>query len=153
MQAVIQTLMGMLGAIGFSILFNVRGRKLVAAGAGAALSWLVYLLMYGIYEDKIFSLLCATVTVGILSEVLARIMKAPVIILFVPMLIPLIPGSDLYYTTSNLVQGNVEACTEYLSLVVREAGAIAFGIILVTCTVQVIMKVHRHFSHRIKTII
>ncbi len=142
MQAVVQTLTGALGAIGFSILFNVRGRKLAAAGLGAAISWIVYLILFGVYGDKVISLFGATLTVTILSEILARVMKAPVIILLVPMLVPLIPGSDLYYTTINMVQGNTAEFTQSLSLVLKEAGAIAFGIILVTSTVQIIIKIY-----------
>ena len=145
-QAVVQTLTGALGAIGFSILFNVRGRKLAAAGLGASLSWIVYLILFEIYGDKVISLFGATLTVAILSEILARVMKAPVIILLVPMLVPLIPGSDLYYTTINMVQGNAREFAQSLSLVMREAGAIAFAIILVTSSVQIIMKIYHHFD-------
>ncbi|MED9902752.1 MAG: threonine/serine exporter family protein [Lachnospiraceae bacterium] len=147
MQEVVQTVMGTLGAVGISVLFNVRGRKLAAAGAGAALSWMVYLILYRIYGDKVISLFGATLTAAVLSEILARVMKAPVIILLVPMLIPLLPGSDLYYTTTYMVRGNTAEFTAYLGLVMREAGAIAFGIILVTCAVQVILKIYRHFRY------
>lgn len=145
-QAVVQVVMGMCGAVGFSILFNVRGKKLVAAGLGAALSWSVYLTLHHIYNDKIAALLGAALTVAVIAEILARVMKAPVIILLVPMLIPLIPGSDLYYMTTNLVLNNTAESAEYLNLVMREAGVIAFAVILVTCAVQVIMKVYRHFT-------
>ncbi|MDE6063834.1 MAG: threonine/serine exporter family protein, partial [Lachnospiraceae bacterium] len=99
-----------------------------------------------IYNDKIAALLGAALTVAVLAEILARVMKAPVIILLVPMLIPLIPGSDLYYMTTNLVLNNTVESAEYLNLVMREAGMIAFAVILVTCAVQVIMKVYRHFA-------
>lgn len=145
MQVLIQTLMGTMGAVGFSVLFNVHGKKIVPSALGAAISWLVYMAVFYVYEDKVISLLGATITAAILSEMLARIIKAPVIILLVPMLIPMFPGSDLYYTTTNLVQGNTAEFAEYLSLVMREAGAIAFGIILVTCMVQVILKIYHHF--------
>lgn len=149
-QMVTQVIMGMGGAVGFSVLFNVRGKKLVAAGLGAALSWSVYLVLHHMYGDKILALLGASLTVAVLAEVLARVMKAPVIILLVPMLIPLIPGSDLYHMTTNLVLGNAPEFAEYLNLVIREAGVIAFAIILVTCAVQVIIKVYRHFAGRKK---
>lgn len=145
MHAMIQTLMGVIGAIGFSMLFNVRGRKLAAAAGGAAVAWMVYLGVQSAQGDKVVSLLCATVTVGVLSEILARLIKAPVTILLVPMLIPLFPGGDLFYATSNLVQNHREEGAMYLDLVIKEACAIAFGIILVTCLVQIILKIWHHF--------
>lgn len=144
--AIIQTLMAMTGAVGFSILFNVRGRKLIAAAVGAGISWIVYLVTYNAYGDKVFSLLCATIVMALLAEILARVMKAPVTILLVPMLIPLFPGSDLFYATSHLVQNHTQEGADYLNLVLKEAGAIAFGIILVTCVVQVVLKVLGHFK-------
>lgn len=67
MQMVIQVLMGMCGAVGFSVLFNVRGRKLIAAGLGAALSWSVYLVLFSVHGDKILALLGASLTVAVLA--------------------------------------------------------------------------------------
>lgn len=138
---IIQTCMGALGAIGFALLFRVTGKKLVAVGIGGGISWIVYLLVWNAYDDKALAILASTLTVGILAEILARVMKTPVTILLVPMLIPLIPGGDLYYTTSYLVRGQAQECTETLNLLAWEAGGIAFGIILVTCLVQVIQVV------------
>lgn len=149
-REVIQIITCMLGAMGFSVIFNVRGRKLFATGAGGALSQIVYLLVLHQYDDKVLSLFAATIVMGFLGEILARMIKTPVTILLVPMLIPLIPGSDLFYTTSYLVQGMTQECAESLSLVVKEAGAIAFGIILVTSSVQVIIKL-ASFLSKIKT--
>ena len=83
MREVIQTCMGMFGAIGFAVLFHVKGKKLIAAATGGALSWVVYLLVLYEYGDKALGLLASTVAVGILSEILARTMKTPVTILLV----------------------------------------------------------------------
>ena len=141
MSEVIQTCMGMIGDVGFAVLFHVKGKKLIAAALGGGLSWIVYLVVMKHYNDPPLGLLASTITVGILAEILARVMKTPVTILLVPMLIPLIPGGDLYYTTSYLVRGMAEECAARLNLVIKEAGAIAFGIILVTCLVQVIQQI------------
>ena len=141
MREVIQTCMGMLGAIGFAVLFHVKGKKLAVAAFGGGLSWIVYLYILACYGSKPLALLASTITVGLLAEILARVMKTPVTILLVPMLIPLIPGGDLYYTTSYLVRGEELECVRSLKLVAQEAGAIAFGIILVTCAVQVVMRI------------
>ena len=148
MNEVLQTCMGMLGAVGFAVLFHVKGKKLIVAAVGGGLSWIVYLVVLEQYGDKALGLLATTVTGGLLAEILARVMKTPVTILLVPMLIPLIPGSDLYYTTSYLVRGQAEECARSLELVIREAGAIAFGIILVTCMVQVVLQL----ANRLKTV-
>lgn len=146
MRDVIQTIMGMAGAVGFAILFHVKINKLWACALGGGLSWVVYLVVLYRTDDKALGLLASTMTVGFLAELLARVLKTPVTILLVPMLIPLIPGGDLYYTTSYLVRGMAEECAESLNLLIRETGAIAFGIILVTCFVQVTQQINNRFK-------
>ena len=133
MKDVVQICMGMLGAIGFAILFHVRKEKLVVVAVGGALSWAVYLIVVHLCGDKYLGLFASTVTVAFFAEILARVIKTPVTILLVPMLIPLIPGSDLYYTTSYLVQGRMRECVGSLEALMKSAGAIAFAIICITC--------------------
>lgn len=58
--------------------------------------------------------------------------------LLVPMLIPLIPGGDLYYMMSFLVRGQYEAFGQYAQRVLTEAGAIALGIICVASLMNII---------------
>lgn len=149
MEEIIQAAMGILGALGFAIRSNVKGMKLLIAAAGGGISWSVYLIVLYFYNDRTVSLLVATITVGLLAEILARIIKTPVTILLVPMLIPLIPGSHLYYATSYLVQGMTVEFGERLNMVVKSSGAIAFGIILVTSSVQIFVKI-RSYIRRLR---
>lgn len=132
----IQTIAAFIGALGFALLFNVRGYKPVITGIGGALSWMIYLVMNYCIHDKIISLFIASVFLMLLAEILARILKTPAIILLVPMLIPLIPGGDLYYTMFYLVGNNLQESLGYLSLVMKEAASISFGIIIVTSFVN-----------------
>ena len=41
----IQIFTGFLGSLGFSILFNIRGRKLLVASLGGLISWTIFLLL------------------------------------------------------------------------------------------------------------
>ena len=127
----VQTLMGCIGSVGFAVLFNIRGRKLLLAAGGGALAWAVYLACTCNGLDIFAGLFLA-------SELLARAVKAPVIMLLVPMLIPLIPGGDLYYMMSFLVRGQYEAFGQYAQRVLTEAGAIALGIICVASLMNII---------------
>lgn len=137
-QNMIQIVTGMLGSIGFAVMFHVQKEKLPAIAMGSAISWVVYLAVWKLSGEKTAAFFIATVAVTFLAEILARVLKAPATILLVPMLVPLIPGSDLYYATNNLVNGNVEACAASTESLLKSAGAIAFGIISVTCLFQVI---------------
>ena len=130
---VIQTLMGTIGSIGFAILFgvDVRDRKLAAIGAGGALGWIVYLISTaGAGTDMYTGLLFSSLAVSLLAEYLARKLRTPVILLLVPMLIPLIPGGDLYNMMALCLRKEYEAFGLASWHVLFEAGAIAVGIIV-----------------------
>ena len=141
---IIQTLMGAIGAVGFAILFNVRGKKLGLLFLGGALDWTIYLLLtcngHSIFAGMFF----ATVTAAVLSEILARILKVPVLMSLVPMLIPLIPGGSLYRTMSAFVRGENQQFLHYAKQTVTEAGAIALGIIAVAAITHILQYILEH---------
>lgn len=137
---VLQIVMAMIGALGFGLLFRISGSRLITIMLGGAVNWGVYLLAMRWYDDRVTAFFVSTLATAVLAEVLARLLKAPVITLLVPMLVPLIPGGDLYYTTLALVQGDTAAFARYGTQFIEEAGAISFGVILVACIVQTLGK-------------
>ena len=145
MTQVTQVIMSMLGTLGFSLLFHVTGKKLIAIVAGGAVSWIAYLLVVAGYENPVLGLLVSTFLLGLLAEIFARVFKAPAISFLVPMLVPLIPGGDLYYTTFFLVRRMTDAFTQRANLLLWEAGAIAFGIILAVCVTHIPYKSLAHY--------
>lgn len=137
-EYITQTLMGAIGAVGFAVLFNVRGKKLGLLFLGGGLDWAIYLLItcngYGTFAGMFF----ATVTAAVASEVLARVLKVPVLMPLVPMLIPLIPGGNLYRSMSAFVRSENQQFLHYAKETVTEAGAIALGIIAVAAITHIL---------------
>lgn len=140
MREFVLILMGLLGTVGFTLLFHVKGWKLVAIGLGGAASTAIYLWILELSGEKAMALLVSTTVIGILAEIFARGFKAPVISFLVPMLVPLIPGSDLYYTTSFLLRGQSADFAARGESLLWQAAAIAFGIILVSCVTHIPKK-------------
>lgn len=140
MSAAIQIITSFFGSLGFGILYNIKGKKLLLIGAGGMIGWIAFLWVNSAFHDPILALFVATLVVGALAEGLARWIKTPVTTLMVPMLIPMVPGSDLFYATSGFMLNEIESSGEALNLVLKEAAAIAFGIILVTCVVQIVQR-------------
>ena len=132
-EILLQIVMAMISALGFGLLFHISGSRLITIMLGAAVNWGVYLLAMQWYDNRVTAFFVSTLATAALAEVLARLLKAPVITLLVPMLVPLIPGGDLYYTTLALVQGDTAGFARYGTLFIEEAGAMAFGVILVAC--------------------
>ena len=130
--------MGVVGSLGFALLFGIRGTKpLGCIALGSGIGWVVYLVSVAGGHGKAFGMLAC-------SEVTARLIKTPVILLLVPMLIPEIPGGDLYYTMYSLIEGDSAKFASLLQLVLAEAGAIALGIILASYAAGLINNIYRH---------
>jgi uncharacterized membrane protein YjjB (DUF3815 family) len=150
-QYLIQTLAACLGSLGFAVLFNIKGKKLFLIACGGGISWIVYLTAKTIGADNaILGMFISTMAVAILAEISARVIKTPVITLLVPMVIPLIPGGDLYHTMTYLVQNDMSAFADSSKFAASEAGAIAFGILVVTSLVQIITKTSRYLQSAAK---
>lgn len=143
-----QMVMGCIGAVGFAVLFNVRGRKLFYIAAASTLSWLGYALCMYHVSGVFWAFFCGTAVAALLSELLARIVKAPVLMLLVPTLIPLIPGGDLYYMMSYLVRGNHDAFLNSTQLLIVEAGAIALGIICSAWVTSIVLSLRTRLHSR-----
>lgn len=146
-QTIIQVIMAFIGVIGFSVMFNIHGYKILLIGLGGSITWIVYNIIFNISNDKVLSCFVVTVIIAALAEVLARIIKTPVILLLVPMLVPLIPGSDLYFMMSSIVLRETSSVGGYGFLLAGEAGAIAFGIIMVTTVTQITVRTMQYFSN------
>ena len=147
-EILLQIVMAMIGALGFGLLFHIYGSRLITIMLGAAVNWGVYLLAMQWYDNRVTAFFVSTLATATLAEVLARLLKAPVITLLVPMLVPLIPGGDLYYTTLALVQGDTAGFARYGTLFIEEAGAMAFGVIRVACLVPTLGKLWLLYSAR-----
>lgn len=139
---VIQTMMVLLGSVGFAVLFGIYDKKLLMIAAGSAAGWAVYLICTARGYSLFVGLFVSGLFITALSEILARILKTPVILLLVPILIPEIPGADLYYTMYYLVQGLYTEFGNSLNKVLTEAGAIALGIILVSHVARFFRNIH-----------
>ncbi len=147
---IIQTLMGAIGSVGFAVLFNVRGKRLLLFFLSGALDWAVYLLCANNGCSPFLSMLFATMTAALTSEILARVIHTPVLLLLVPTLVPLIPGGDLYRSMDALVRSDQAGFLQHGSSAITAAGAICLGIICVTAITHVIFSVmehiHKHHS-------
>lgn len=145
--ALIQTLMGVIGSTGFALLFGIRGRKLWWIALGSGLGWSVYLLCRAAGHSLFAGLFVASLWIAACSELLARWLKTPVILLLVPMLIPEIPGGDLYYTMYRLVAGDAAGFGMMAKQVLGEAGSIALGILLASYAARLLHNIRLHLRH------
>ena len=156
-DALIQILMGGLGTLGFNILFNIRGRKLVLATIGGLISWTVYLSLEPLWEGEALRYFVAAAVVTVYGEVMARVVKTPTTTFLVPSIVPLIPGSALYYTMNYALNKQWRAFSNQAFYTMQLALSLAVGIIAVTtvtrllwANIQKIRKGEFHHHHSLK---
>lgn len=142
-EIVIQLITGMLGSLGFALLFGLRKQYLIAAALGGFLNWGLYLLGAHLWNVIFFAGLLASAASALYSEIMARVKKAPATLFFITSVIPLIPGRALYYTCSNAVMRDWAQAKLYANITLQYALSIAAGACIVwaiTLTIENIKK-------------
>lgn len=143
-----QVIYAFIVSLGFGVLFNVRDKNLFFAALGGAVGWFFYSLTMNLSDSSILAMLIASISISIYAEIFSRVLKNPVTLFLVCSLIPLVPGSGMYYTVFEAVEGNVFGSLnngiETLSL----AGVIAVGIILVSTLSRLMQKLKIRRSQR-----
>lgn len=132
----VEALAGCVGVIGFSFLFNVRGRGLILCLVGATICWGIYTLVLECGGDDNAAMFTGSMFAAIYAEIMARVRKCPAIGFLVLALLPLIPGSALYYTMNYAVRGEMALFASQGMNTVVLAGLMAAGVLLVSTTVR-----------------
>jgi len=137
-EALLQILMGFLGALGFSVMFNVRGIKLFLAAFGGAMAWCFCLLLAPVCPDEPIRYFFSAFLVAIYAEILARVLKTPVTTFLIPGIIPHIPGGSLYHTMRYGLNRQWSACLSQAFYTLKLAMSLALGMIAVLSVMGVI---------------
>lgn len=124
-----QLLAGFVSAVAFAHLFHVPKSQILRSGAVGGLGWAIFLLTKDSWGE-VGGMFVAATTVAVLSELLARRWKQPVVIFLIPGVIPLVPGGKAYLTMLSFLQNDYLEGLELLVSTVFLAGAVAAGIIL-----------------------
>lgn len=143
MTELTQILTGFLGSFGFGILFNVRGKRLLAASIGGLLSWSIFLVLGLWISDEVLRYFIVSVAISIYCEIMARIQKTPTTTFLITSLIPLIPGGGLYYTMTGAFSGNYSSFLERGFSTLSLAVALALGVIVTTVVTNIIGKIKK----------
>lgn len=137
---IIQILAAFVGSLGFAVLFNIRGRRLVAVACGGLLSWLLFIVINNFIKNEPIVYLIVACAISIYAEIMARVLKTPTTAFITGSLIPLIPGGSLYYTMVHAFSGDYEAFLPKAIYTLQLASALALGIIVSTTLARAINK-------------
>lgn len=140
----VQIASAFVGSLGFAIFLNMKGRQIWLAGAGGAVTWLIYLICAEYMEGIFLPYFIAAIFVAFYAEGMARFNRAPATIFLTAAAIPLIPGGSLYYTMAGIVNGDKVLAESSGMAAITIALAIASAFVFVSIFVRYV----RAFSQK-----
>ena len=132
--------------LGFVIVFNIHGYGNMLCAVGSFLTWAAYCIASANGLGYFTCCLIGTMVSAAFAEIMARIRKYPAISYLIIAVLPLIPGSSIYYTALAAVQGNMDRFIHFGIETLGTAGAMAVGILLVSTGVRIWHSLHA--NHR-----
>ena len=133
--------------LGFCMVLKLSPRRFPTAVIGGMLTNLLYDLIAQSFGNLLLAASCAALFMALYSELGARIMRTPAISLLIPCLIPIVPGSYLYYTIYHLFNRRIDAFVQYG----KGALQIGLGIAVGMSFASVLLNVSLYLLKQIKS--
>ena len=147
MKYIIQLLMAFLGSLGFGMLYNIHGKKLLFASLGGLLAWAVYLLVNQFTPSPYPCAFWSSIALTLYSELMARWHKTPATVFLVTSAIPLIPGAGLYRSVSAMMIKDAVRAAEQGMYTLLFAASMAAGITLTTLIFRLMLTRAHEYHH------
>ena len=127
---------GIIGTCGFALLFKVNPKRIIFATIGGGLTCVVYVICCIFFGHEFFQNLFPALVATAYSEIIARASKSPATPFIACSIIPLVPGSKLYYTMYYFITSDMPAFRNTLIETLRIAAGLAVGIIVVSVIIR-----------------
>jgi uncharacterized membrane protein YjjB (DUF3815 family) len=121
-----------LATLGFSLVFNIRGKNLIVATLCGVFSWSMYLIYHLNSDSAIMPYFICGLSIALYSEIAASIFRSPATVFLIPGFIPAVPGGDVYRAMEACLSGDITGFAEGLVNTLKIGGAIALGVILMS---------------------
>ncbi|MCI1894741.1 MAG: threonine/serine exporter family protein [Lactobacillus sp.] len=145
MRLLIELVVSFASTIGFGIITNIPKRTLLPAGITGSLAWVVYVVVAGQTPNMILPNLLAATTIGLLANVAAIWVKAPVNVMYIPSLVSLVPGAIIYMSMKNFTLGRETAAQAGLVKTLSIAIGLAVGFVIAEAIFKPIRRPLRHW--------
>ena len=115
----------------FALIYDAPKKLFIPAGLAGASGYMVHFLFNLSFQmDTIYTSLLGSLSLGLISHILSRLLKAPVVIFMIPGIIPLVPGSLAFIATQELVTLNFTDAANTFIRAILIAGSIALGLLI-----------------------
>jgi uncharacterized membrane protein YjjB (DUF3815 family) len=135
-----QIVTSLIATSAFGILFNIPKQTLLKCGLVGVIGWMIYFVLALYKVDVVFATFVAAFSIGVMSQIYAKIYRTPSIIFSVSGIIPLVPGGMAYDAMRQFVENDYNAAITLAAKAFMISGAIAFGLVFSEVINQVIRK-------------
>ena len=133
---------------GFSIFFNASKKLLLPSSVVGGVGWIIYLVMSVHFDNPLVYAFTAAIFIAVSSEIFARLLKQPAIVIIIPGILPLVPGISLYNTVLYTIQKKYELAASTGTRAIIVSIGISLGILVVASLSRMfnIYKLKKAFS-------
>lgn len=133
---------------GFSIFFNSPKKLLLPSSVVGGVGWIIYLVMSVHFDNPLVYAFTAAIFIAVSSEIFARLLKQPAIVIIIPGILPLVPGISLYNTVLYTIQKKYELAASTGTRAIIISIGISLGILVVASLSRMfnIYKLKKAFS-------
>lgn len=125
----------------FGIIFNAPKNSLIKCGLIGMGGWIIYYVINDQSKDSVLATFTSAFFIGVVSHVLAKVNRTPVIIFSVAGIIPLVPGGLAYDAMRNFVENDYNTAINLAAKAFMLSGSIAFGLVFSEVLNQIFRKV------------
>lgn len=115
----------------FAIVLETPKKYLWCAGTVSAVGWFVYLLSQQLGSNDVLATFLSAAAISVVSNIYARIFRAPVTVFLVAGILPTVPGAGMYRIAASFIAGDSAMTAQNFITTLELAGVIALGIFLV----------------------
>lgn len=126
-----------MGSAAFAVTMKAPKNVLPLIIIGAVISAATEITLSS-YYGEFFACLAAMICLTFYCEATARILKTPATVILLPAMIPLLPGSSIYYTMFYAIQSNKKLFTEYAESTFLAGLGIALGAVISSTVINII---------------
>ena len=139
-----------ISTLGFCMLLKLNIRRFPFAVLGGMLTNLIYDAVFLSLDNILLAAFFASLFMALYSEIGARILRIPAILLIFPCFIPIVPGSYLYYTLYHLFNRQTDLFLHYGKGALQIGLGIAVGMsvasVLLNATIYLFQSIRKKLS-------
>ena len=130
LQIALEMVVAFVAVFFIAVTLEAPKRTLRYGALAGGLGWGVYLVGL-LFMDIVAATFMASLFIAWIAHLLARFLKTPVTIYFIPAFITLVPGAGVYQSVYSFINKDYALAQQHLVLTLQISGAIALAIFIV----------------------